>query len=56
MSWSFWLLLVPTIAYGLAAGVYASQKNWPLAVVYAGYFCANWGLIALDLQAKLPRP
>ena len=48
MSWSFWLLLVPTIAYGLAAGVYASQKNWPLAIVYYHYMGANFGLLWLD--------
>jgi hypothetical protein len=29
MSWSFWLILVPTICYGLAAVVYGLQRNWP---------------------------
>lgn len=50
MSWSFGLLLVPTISYGLAAMSYSFQKNWPLAVVYFGYCFANTGLLALDLK------
>lgn len=47
---SFALILIPTGCYTLAAAVYAWQKNWPLAVVYAGYAFANTGLLALDLQ------
>ena len=50
MSWSFWLLLVPTIAYLAASMVYGSRGNWPMAVVYGGYFAANIGLLALDWQ------
>ena len=50
MSLSFWLVLVPTISYATTAGVYLWQKNWPLAIVYAGYSFANCGLLALDLQ------
>jgi hypothetical protein len=50
VSWSFWLLLVPTGAYALAATVYVAKGNWPLAIVYAGYAFANCGLLALDLQ------
>lgn len=52
MNWTFWLVLVPTISYAAAACVYSWQKNWPLAVIYAGYSFANLGLLALDLQAK----
>lgn len=54
MSWSFWLLCVPTVSYALAAAVYGYQKNWPLAVVYFGYSFANCGLLALDrvMQAR----
>jgi hypothetical protein len=48
VSWSFWLLLVPTGAYLLAAGVYASKGNWPLCIVYAGYTVGNIGLLWLD--------
>lgn len=48
MNWSFWLLLVPTLAYGLACGVYISQRNWPLAIVYWHYMGANIGLLWLD--------
>lgn len=45
---TFWLLLVPTIAYALACGVYAIKGQWPMAVVYFGYSLANCGLLALD--------
>jgi hypothetical protein len=48
MSWSFCLLLIPTISYLLAAMVYASQRNWPLAIVYWHYMGANVGLLWLD--------
>jgi hypothetical protein len=52
MSLSFYLLLVPTIAYLLAAASYGFHRNWPMAVVYFGYFMANCGLLALDRIAK----
>ncbi len=48
MSWSFWLLLIPTLCYALAAGVYGWQGNWPMATVYMGYSWANVGLLWLD--------
>jgi uncharacterized protein involved in cysteine biosynthesis len=48
MSWSFWLVLIPTLCYAAAACVYAAGKSWPLAVVYCGYAFANLGLLALD--------
>lgn len=48
MSWSFWLILIPTGCYSLAAVVYGFQKNWPMAVVYSGYSLANCGLLALE--------
>jgi hypothetical protein len=49
VSWSFWLILIPTLCYSGAAVVYGSQRNWPLVVVYSGYAWANLGLLALDL-------
>lgn len=53
MSWSFWLIAVPTACYAFAAVSYWIQGSWPLAVVYAGYSFANCGLLALDaMQAK----
>ena len=52
MSLSFWLVLIPTLCYGTAAVVYAGARNWPLAIVYAGYAFANVGLLALDAQAR----
>jgi hypothetical protein len=50
VSWSFWLIAVPTLCYAAASVSYGLQKNWPLAVVYAGYCFANLGLLALDLR------
>lgn len=54
MSWSFYLLLIPTIAYLLAAMAYGFQGHWPLSIVYLGYSFANVGLLWLDrlMQAK----
>lgn len=53
MSWSFWLLLVPTLCYALASVSYGLQRSWPMAVVYFGYALANCGLLALDrIMAK----
>jgi hypothetical protein len=52
MSWSFWLILIPTICYGLAGMAYAFQKNWPMFIVYTGYAFANCGLLALDVQMR----
>jgi hypothetical protein len=48
---TFALILIPTLCYGIASLTYAWQRNWPLAVVYAGYAFANTGLLALDLKA-----
>lgn len=45
---SFYLLLIPTLAYVLAAMAYSFQGNWPLTIVYSGYAWANLGLIWLD--------
>jgi hypothetical protein len=49
MSWSFWLILLPTLCYGAASVAYGIHGKWPMAVVYAGYCFANTGLLALDL-------
>lgn len=48
VSWSFWLLCIPTVSYALAAAVYGYQRNWPLAIVYYHYAGANIGLLWLD--------
>jgi hypothetical protein len=48
MSLSFWMVLVPTACYAIAAVAYGIQKNLPLAIVYAGYSVANIGLLMLD--------
>ena len=44
------LIIIPGICYGLAAGMYAMQSNWPLVVVYSGYAWANIGLLWLDAK------
>lgn len=50
---SFWLIVVPTLCYLCASGMYLFQKNWPLAITYFGYFFANIGLLMLDhMMAK----
>jgi hypothetical protein len=51
MSWTFYLLLIPTIAYLLAAMAYGFKGNWPMVIVYAGYAAANVGLLWLDRLA-----
>jgi hypothetical protein len=52
MSWTFGLLLIPTIAYVLAAMAYGFQGNWPMSIVYLGYSFANCGLLWLDRLQK----
>ena len=42
------LIIIPTLCYGLAAGLYLLKSNWPLAIVYTGYSLANVGLLWLD--------
>jgi uncharacterized protein involved in cysteine biosynthesis len=48
VNWSFWLLLIPTMAYTMAAAVYCTKGNYPLTIVYFGYAFANCGLLWLD--------
>jgi hypothetical protein len=48
VSWSFYLLLVPTVAYIAASVSYGVQGNWPLSIVYLGYSIGNVGLLWLD--------
>ena len=53
MSAPFFLILVPTACYAIAAVVYGIQHNWPMVIVYFGYSFANIGLLWLDrLMAK----
>lgn len=52
MSLTFACVLLPTICYSGAAFLYSSQKNWPLAITYAGYAFANCGLLMLDLAMQ----
>jgi uncharacterized protein involved in cysteine biosynthesis len=50
MSWSFWLLLVPTVAYALAAIAYGLQDRWPLCVIFSGYAFSNLGFLYIDIM------
>lgn len=45
---TFWLIVIPTACYTLAALIYGWQQNWPLSIVYSGYAFANCGLLMLD--------
>jgi hypothetical protein len=46
------LIVIPGVSYFIASLLYAKQGNWPLAVVYLGYFLGNGGLLWLDLQMR----
>jgi hypothetical protein len=46
------LVIIPGICYALASVLYGREGNWPLSVVYAGYFIGNCGLLWLDLTLK----
>lgn len=50
MSWSFWLVLIPTLCYMGAAVSYGIQKDWPSAVIFFGYLVANTGFLAIELM------
>lgn len=50
MSWSFWLVLIPTLCYAGAAVAYWQMKDWPYVVVFAGYSLANCGFLAIELM------
>lgn len=55
MSWSFLLILIPTICYAATAVVYSVKGNWPLVFAYSGYTWANIGFLWLDiLMRKAP--
>lgn len=46
-------IIIPGVCYALQALLCASQKNWPMVIVYSGYAFANGGLYWLDrLMAK----
>lgn len=52
MSWTFWLLLIPTLCYAGAMAVYLYKKDMPMAVIYSGYAWANLGLLWIDLTRR----
>ncbi len=45
MSFAEWFLIVPTLSYIGASGVYASQGRLGFALAYFAYALANVGLI-----------
>lgn len=48
IPWTFLLVLVPTLCYLGAGGLYLAKGNHPLAMTYFGYAFANVGLLWLD--------
>ena len=48
MSLAFWFVLVPTLCYAAAMGVYLLRGDWSMAIVYSGYAWANVGLLWLE--------
>lgn len=52
MSATFWLVLIPTLCYAGAAGMYWWQGDKPLAITYSGYAWANVGLLWVDLLRR----
>jgi hypothetical protein len=49
MSWSFWLILFPTLCYLGTAVAYGIQRDWPSVVIFTGYSLANCGFLAIEL-------
>jgi hypothetical protein len=47
------LIIIPGVAYLLAAILYGWQGKWPQCITFAGYAFSNIGLLWLDrLMAK----
>jgi hypothetical protein len=44
---TFWPLLICTLCYVATAAGFAYEKNWPMAVIFAGYSGANLGFLWL---------
>jgi hypothetical protein len=49
MSWTFALILIPTVCYAAAMAAYLMKGDHAMAVVYSGYAWANVGLLWLDM-------
>lgn len=50
MSWSFWLILIPTLCYAGTAVAYGIRKDWPQATIFTGYALANCGFLAIEMM------
>jgi hypothetical protein len=49
VSLAFWFVLVPTLCYAAAMGVYLLRGDWSMGIVYSGYAWANIGLLWLEV-------
>jgi hypothetical protein len=49
VTWSFGLILIPTVCYAGTAVAYGIRNDWPQAVIFAGYALANCGFLAIEL-------
>jgi hypothetical protein len=52
VTWTFALILVPTLCYAGAMVMYLLKGDYALALVYSGYSWANLGLLWLDWARK----
>lgn len=52
MTWVDALPIATGVAYTVAAWGYARQKNYGLAIAYAGYAFANVGLVWAALELR----
>lgn len=49
VSWSFALILLPTLCYAGAAVAYGIRGDWYSVVIFSGYAWANCGFLAIEL-------
>lgn len=52
MTVTFWLVVIPTICYTLASGLYFWKGDVPLGITYSGYAWANVGLLWIDFLRR----
>jgi len=50
VSWTFALILVPTLCYASASVIYFIRGDSSLGITYSGYAWANVGLLWLDFK------
>jgi hypothetical protein len=47
-----WLVIAVAFQYALAAVLYASSKQWPLVVMFAGYAFSNVGIVWAAIRLR----